>query len=65
MIFSAHWDHLGIGPAVNGDSIYNGAMDNAAGVRIDSSVLPSTAGRAVENVPAARVSALSARRVSR
>ena len=30
--FSAHWDHLGIGPAVNGDSIYNGADDNASGV---------------------------------
>ena len=29
---SAHWDHLGIGPAVNGDSIYNGAVDNASGV---------------------------------
>jgi Zn-dependent M28 family amino/carboxypeptidase len=30
--YSAHWDHLGIGPAVNGDSIYNGASDNASGV---------------------------------
>src|SRR3954464_5162598 len=30
--FSAHWDHFGIGPAVNGDSIYNGAVDNASGV---------------------------------
>src|SRR3954467_14853721 len=30
--YSAHWDHFGIGPAVNGDSIYNGAVDNAAGV---------------------------------
>jgi Zn-dependent M28 family amino/carboxypeptidase len=29
--FSAHWDHLGIGEAVNGDSIYNGAADNATG----------------------------------
>lgn len=29
---SAHWDHLGIGPVVNGDSIYNGAEDNASGV---------------------------------
>jgi Zn-dependent M28 family amino/carboxypeptidase len=32
VVFSAHWDHLGIGPAVNGDSIYNGAADNASGV---------------------------------
>jgi Zn-dependent M28 family amino/carboxypeptidase len=31
ILISAHWDHLGIGPAVNGDSIYNGALDNASG----------------------------------
>ncbi|HEV9035074.1 MAG TPA: M28 family metallopeptidase [Puia sp.] len=32
VIFSAHWDHLGIGkPDANGDSIYNGAADNASG----------------------------------
>ena len=30
--YSAHWDHFGIGPVVNGDSIYNGAKDNASGV---------------------------------
>jgi Zn-dependent M28 family amino/carboxypeptidase len=30
--FSAHWDHFGIGPVVDGDSIYNGAADNASGV---------------------------------
>ena len=29
---SAHWDHLGIGAPANGDSIYNGASDNASGV---------------------------------
>lgn len=32
VVFSAHWDHLGIGPPVDGDSIYNGAEDNASGV---------------------------------
>ena len=32
VVVSGHLDHLGIGGAVNGDSIYNGAMDNAAGV---------------------------------
>lgn len=32
LIYTAHWDHLGVGPAVNGDSIYNGAVDNATGV---------------------------------
>ena len=31
VIFSAHYDHLGIGEPVNGDSIYNGANDDAAG----------------------------------
>lgn len=31
ILLSAHWDHLGIGPAVDGDSIYNGALDNASG----------------------------------
>jgi hypothetical protein len=34
VIFIAHYDHLGIGPAVNGDSIYNGAYDNASGVSV-------------------------------
>ncbi|MEP6961665.1 MAG: M28 family peptidase, partial [Acidobacteriota bacterium] len=31
VVFSAHWDHLGIGEAVDGDSIYNGAADNGTG----------------------------------
>ena len=32
VVFSAHWDHLGIGkPDAKGDSIYNGAADNASG----------------------------------
>ena len=31
VIFSAHYDHLGIGKPENGDSIYNGANDDAAG----------------------------------
>jgi Zn-dependent M28 family amino/carboxypeptidase len=32
IIYSAHWDHLGIGkPDARGDSIYNGAADNASG----------------------------------
>jgi len=34
VVFSAHWDHLGVGPAVNGDKIYNGAVDNATGCAI-------------------------------
>jgi len=32
LIYTAHWDHIGIGPVVNGDSIYNGALDNASGM---------------------------------
>ncbi len=31
IIYSAHWDHFGIGKAIDGDSIYNGAVDNASG----------------------------------
>ena len=31
VIFSAHHDHIGIGKPLNGDSIYNGANDDAAG----------------------------------
>jgi Zn-dependent M28 family amino/carboxypeptidase len=31
VIFTAHWDHLGVGRAVLGDAIYNGAADNATG----------------------------------
>lgn len=32
VVHSAHLDHVGIGRVVNGDSIYNGAHDNASGV---------------------------------
>jgi len=31
VIFSGHYDHVGVGRPVNGDSIYNGANDDAAG----------------------------------
>ncbi len=31
IIYSAHWDHFGIGIPIDGDSIYNGAVDNASG----------------------------------
>jgi len=31
VMFSAHWDHLGVGEAIRGDAIYNGAQDNATG----------------------------------
>lgn len=32
IIFSAHWDHFGIGPVINGDSIYRGAVDNGTSI---------------------------------
>ena len=32
VVYTAHWDHLGMGAPVNGDKIYNGALDNASGV---------------------------------
>ena len=32
VVYSAHWDHFGIGAPVKGDKIYNGAADNASGV---------------------------------
>jgi hypothetical protein len=32
VVISAHLDHLGIGEPVNGDNIYNGAMDDASGI---------------------------------
>jgi hypothetical protein len=32
VVFSAHLDHIGIGKPINGDAIYNGAMDNASGI---------------------------------
>jgi len=49
VVFSAHWDHFGIGaPDKNGDTIYNGALDNASGV---ASVLEIA--RALSSLPAA------------
>ena len=48
VIYSAHWDHLGIGkPDATGDSIYNGAADNASGT---ASLLEIA--RAYKNLPA-------------
>jgi hypothetical protein len=32
VVLSAHLDHLGVGRPINGDNIYNGAMDDASGV---------------------------------
>ena len=32
IIYTAHWDHLGVGEKENGDSIYNGAIDNGSSI---------------------------------
>jgi len=35
VVYSAHWDHLGVGqPDAHGDRIYNGAVDNADGISL-------------------------------
>src|SRR5947209_1085586 len=34
ILYTAHYDHLGINPALKGDNIYNGAVDNATGCGI-------------------------------
>jgi Zn-dependent M28 family amino/carboxypeptidase len=34
VVLTAHMDHLGIGAPIDGDNIYNGAMDNASGVAV-------------------------------
>jgi Zn-dependent M28 family amino/carboxypeptidase len=50
VVYSAHWDHLGVGaPDKNGDTIYNGAVDNASGV---ASVLAIA--EALSKLPAAQ-----------
>lgn len=50
VVYSAHWDHLGVGaPNKNGDTIYNGALDNATGV---ASVLAIA--EALSKLPAAQ-----------
>ena len=47
VIMSAHLDHVGVGRPVNGDTIYNGAMDDASGIAslIETARLLKTSGR--------------------
>jgi hypothetical protein len=45
VVVTAHIDHLGVGNPINGDSIYNGAMDNASG----ASAVLDTAARIAES----------------
>jgi Zn-dependent M28 family amino/carboxypeptidase len=49
VVFTAHWDHFGIGaPDKSGDTIYNGAVDNASGVAAVMEIA-----RVLSNLPAA------------
>ncbi len=34
IVLTSHYDHLGVGPEVDGDRIYNGALDNASGTAL-------------------------------
>jgi Zn-dependent M28 family amino/carboxypeptidase len=34
VVYTAHWDHLGVADPVDGDTIYNGALDNASGTAL-------------------------------
>jgi Zn-dependent M28 family amino/carboxypeptidase len=54
LVYTAHYDHFGIGKPVNGDSIYNGAMDNASGTSLLLSVMKGFA----EGVPRPKRSVL-------
>ncbi len=44
VVFTAHLDHLGVGEAVDGDAIYNGAFDNASGTSVLIEVARAMAG---------------------
>lgn len=56
VVYTAHLDHVGIGAAVDGDRIYNGALDNALGVAI----MLETARELAASQPAAKRSLLFA-----
>ena len=46
VMYTAHYDHLGIRPDMPGDNIYNGAMDNATGCGILMEIARAYAGAA-------------------
>jgi hypothetical protein len=48
VVFSAHLDHLGISTPVDGDAIYNGALDNASGVAVLMEVARAFSGMPVK-----------------
>lgn len=57
VVLVAHLDHIGIGHPVNGDSIYNGAYDNASGVATMLAVAKALAG--LETRPARSIAFLA------
>ena len=71
VVMSAHIDHLGIGEPINGDKIYNGAMDNGSGsallldvARSVETVARSTSVRYCSHSSAERRRACSAQNIS-
>lgn len=53
VVLSSHMDHLGIGEPINGDTLYNGAMDNASGCALNLDIADSlhhTASRPARSV---------------
>ena len=54
VVLTAHLDHLGVGAAINGDSIYNGAMDNASGIATLIEIGQGRGGGAAEALGAVR-----------
>ncbi len=52
VVYSAHWDHLGVGaPNKDGDTIYNGALDNASGVAVVLAIAETIARRPLAQRP--------------
>lgn len=49
VVYTAHWDHIGMKPELDGDTIFNGAMDNATGTAGISEIARAFA--AMENGP--------------
>ena len=59
VVVSAHLDHVGVGEPIAGDSIYNGAMDNASGIAtlIETAAAAAARGRARRSIVFAAVTA--------
>ncbi len=59
VVISAHHDHVGVGEPINGDAIYNGAMDNASGIAtlLETAAAAASAGGYKRSVVFAAVTA--------